>query len=113
MGTNKRYMFPRAKIGRPPKDNQLIFNAILWIAWSGSTWRNSPEQYGAYQTVYSRFCKWRDDGTLLKIFETLSVDSDFENVSIDSTSVKAHPQNTGAYFRFSYFTLSPTIDIEP
>ena len=89
-------LFPRAKTGRPAKDNRLMFNAILWIARSGSAWRDLPKQYGPYQTVYSRFCKWRDDGTLLRIFETLRLDSDFENVSIDSTSVKAHPQSAGA-----------------
>ena len=48
------------------------------------------------KTVYSRFCKWRDDGTLLHIFETLNEDADFENLSIDSTSIKAHPQSAGA-----------------
>ena len=53
-------MFPRAKTGRPPKDNRIMFNAILWIARSGSAWRNLPERYGAYQTVYSRFCKRYD-----------------------------------------------------
>ena len=89
-------LFPRAKTGRPGKDNRLMFNAILWIARSGSAWRDLPKQYGPYQTVYSRFCKWHDDGTLLRIFETLRLDSDFENVSIDSTSVKAHPQSAGA-----------------
>lgn len=53
-------MFPKAKTGRPPKDNRVIFNAILWLARSGSAWADIPERYGPYQTVYSRFCKWRD-----------------------------------------------------
>ena len=48
------------------------------------------------QTVYSRFCKWRDDGTLLKIFEALNADADYENLCIDSTIIKAHPQSAGA-----------------
>lgn len=55
-----------------------------------------PERYGSYKTVYSRFCKWRDDGTLLRIFKALNEDADFENLSIDSTSIKAHPQSAGA-----------------
>ncbi|MGN1457315.1 MAG: transposase [Acutalibacteraceae bacterium] len=41
-------MFPRARTGRPPKDNRIMFNAILWIARSGSAWRDLPERYGAY-----------------------------------------------------------------
>ena len=89
-------MFPRAKTGRPPKDNRIMFNAILWLAKSGAAWADIPERYGSYKTVYSRFCKWRDDGTLLSIFKVLNKDADFENLSIDSTSIKAHPQSAGA-----------------
>lgn len=89
-------MFVRAKTGRPPKDNRMMFNAILWIARSGAPWEDLPERYGPYKTVYSRFCKWRDNGTLLRIFHALNADADYENLSIDSTSIKAHPQSAGA-----------------
>ena len=73
-------MFPRAKTGRPGKDSRLIFNAILWIVCSGAPWRDLPERFGSWKTVYSRFCKWRD----------------YENLSIDSTTVKAHQSSAGA-----------------
>ena len=89
-------MFPRAKTGRPPKDNRIMFNAILWLAKSGAAWADIPERYGPYKTVYSRFCKWCDDGTLLSIFKALNKYADFENLSIDRTSIKAHPQSAGA-----------------
>ena len=70
-------MFPRAKTGRPGKDSRLIFNAILWIVCSGAPWRNLPERFGSWKTVYSRFCKWRDEGTLFRVFEDLKKDSDY------------------------------------
>lgn len=89
-------LFPIAKTGRPPKDNRLMFNAILWIARSGSAWRDLPERYGSWKTVYSRFCKWRDDGTLFAVFHALNTDADYENLSIDSTIVKAHQHSVGA-----------------
>lgn len=89
-------LFPVAKTGRPGKDNRMIFNAILWIARSGSAWRDLPERYGSWKTVYSRFCKWRDDGTLLLIFKALNANADYENLSIDSTSIKAHQHSAGA-----------------
>ena len=89
-------LFPVAKTGRPPKDNRVIFNAILWIARSGSAWRDLPERYGSRKTVYGRFCKWRDNGTLLLIFKTLSAEADYENLSIDSTMIKAHQHCAGA-----------------
>lgn len=89
-------MFPRAKTGRSPKDNRQMINVILCLARSSSAWADIPERYGLHQTVYSRFCKWRDNGTLLRIFQALSIDANFENLSIDSTSIKAHPQSAGA-----------------
>ena len=55
-----------------------------------------PNRYPPHQSVYSCFCKWRDDGTLEAIFHALSADADLENLSIDSTSVKVHTQSTGA-----------------
>ena len=45
-------MFPRAKTGRPPKDDRVMFNAILWLARSGAAWADIPERYGPHQTVY-------------------------------------------------------------
>ena len=50
------------KKGRPSKNNRTIFNGIVWIARSGAPWRDLPERYGPWETVYSRFRKWLDDG---------------------------------------------------
>lgn len=72
-----------------------MLNAILWFARSGSAWEDTPGRYPPHQSVYSRFCKWRDDGTLETVFHALNADADLENFSIDSTSVKAHPQSAG------------------
>lgn len=69
-------LFPKAKTGRSPKDNRLMFNTILWLARSGSA--------------------WRDDDTLFNIFHALNAEADYENLSIDSTSVKAHQHSAGA-----------------
>ena len=91
-----KHLFPTAKTGRLPKDNRVIFNAVLWITQSGAAWRDLPERYGSWKTVYSRFCRWRDDGTLQSIFEALSADADYENLSIDSTMIKAHQHSAGA-----------------
>ena len=89
-------LIPRAKTGRPPKDDRLMLNAMLWLARSGAAWADIPKRYGPHQSVYSRFCKWRDDGTLLRIFQALNADADYENLCIDSTAIKAHPQSAGA-----------------
>lgn len=54
-----------------------------------------PERYGSWKTVYSRFCKWRDDSTLLRIFQSLNEDADMETLSLDFTFIKAHPHSAG------------------
>jgi Transposase and inactivated derivatives len=81
--------------GRPRKSNRTMLNGMLWIARSGCQWRELPEHYGKWQGVYTRFRKWRNDGTLENVFRELSSDADMENLSIDSTSVKVHESANG------------------
>ena len=68
-----------------------MFNAIVWLARSDSLWEDIPSRYPPHQSIYSRFCKWRDDDTLETVFHILNVDADLENLSI-----KEHPQSAGA-----------------
>ena len=91
-----KYLIPQSKMGRPPKDNRLMLNAMLWLAKSGADWEALPERYGSWKTVHSRFCKWRDNDTLINIFKVLNEDADMENLSLDSTIIKAHPHSGGA-----------------
>lgn len=83
------------KKGRPCKDNRIMLNGMLWIARSGCQWRELPEYYGKWQGLYTRFRKWRDNGTLEKVFRALSGDADMETLSIDSTSIKVHESANG------------------
>ena len=78
------------KRGCPRKDNRTMLNGMLWIVRSGAQWRELPAAYGPWQSVYARFSKWRDDGTLEAVFHALSGDADMENLSVDSTCVKVH-----------------------
>ena len=60
------------KRGRPSKiDNRSKMNGILWIAKSGAPWRELPERYGPWQTVYACFCKWKNLGVFERIFHTI------------------------------------------
>ena len=69
-----------------------MLNGMLWIARSGAQWRELPESYGPWQSVYARFAKWRDDGTLEGVFHALSEAADMENLSMDS---KVHESANG------------------
>ena len=84
------------KRGRPAKDNRQILNGIIWVVRSGAPWRDLPERYGPWETVYSRFRKWIEDGIIDNIFRILSLEAETEEVSIDATIVKAHQHSAGA-----------------
>ena len=81
-------MLPKHHMGRPQKDLRAHFNGILWIARSGARWEDLPARYGPHQTVYSCFCRWRDDGTLERIFHALGANAELEELNIDSTTAK-------------------------
>ena len=84
------------KRGRPAKDNRTMLNGMVWLARSGASWRDLPERYGPWESVYARFCKWRDEGLFQRVFDELSFEeADMEELSLDSTTVRAHPSAAG------------------
>jgi transposase len=82
--------------GRPSKPNRVMLNGALWSNKTGAPWRDLPERFGPWQTVYARFNKWSKDGAFQKLFDALTQDADTQDVSIDSTSCKAHQHAAGA-----------------
>ena len=86
----------KGKKGRPPKDNRQMLNAIVWLARSGAPWRDLPERYGPWSSVYSRFRKWIEDGLLDNIFRILSMEAELYELSIDASIVHAHQHSAGA-----------------
>jgi transposase len=89
-------------IGRPPRDAREMLEAMLWLLRVGAPWRDLPDGFGPWQTVYTRFCHWRDDGTLDRIIKRLQVllgdagKLDWELWCIDGTSVRAARCASGA-----------------
>ena len=82
--------------GRSGHDNRLFIEAVLWIARTGSPWRDLPEEFGAWNSVYQRFARWSKAGVWQGVFEQLASHADFEEVFIDSTIVRAHQHSAGA-----------------
>lgn len=96
---------------RPSKCNRTILNGIVWIARSGAHWRDLPERYGPWQTVYSRFRKWIEDGILDNIFRVLSLDAERTELSMDASIVQAHQHSAGAK-KGGHPTKSGTVAVE-
>ncbi len=66
-------LIPPAKPGGRPRSLQMraVINAILYLVVSGCQWRMLPREYPAWQSVYTYFQQWRDDGTWQRIHDTL------------------------------------------
>lgn len=56
-----------AVTGRPPRDRRVVVDGILWILRTGSAWRDLPDEFGPWQTVWRLFDQWNGDGTLDEI----------------------------------------------
>ena len=82
--------------GRPPKDNRLIFNGILWILKTGAPWRDLPPEFGPWQTVYKRFARWAQLAVWDNLLSKLAQSADSESIAIDASYVKIHQHGTGA-----------------
>jgi len=67
--------FPRrthqGQAGHPFGDPRPIVHGILWILHTGAPWRDLPERYGPWQTVFQAFNRWRADGTWVRIVNSL------------------------------------------
>ena len=89
-------VFPKPKrMGRPPRDRRTIVDAILWMLRAGCPWRDLPEAFGPWGTVWDLFDRWNADGTLDEILNRLratAVDAgeiDEELWCVDGTNVRA------------------------
>jgi len=93
------HLLPRQR-GNVRLDNLQVLNGILHVAVNGCTWRALPLRYGRWHTVYTRFNRWAKAGIIDRIFEELQVLNllkvKIEAVALDSTSIKVHPDGTGA-----------------
>ena len=81
--------------GVTAKDNRLFVNAVLWIAKTGAPWRDLPERFGNWNSVWRRFDRWARKGAWERVFRELQ-DPDLEWLLLDSTVIRAHQHAAGA-----------------
>ena len=61
----------RTKRGRPPKDDRMIVEGILWVLRTGAPWRDMPEDFGKWKTIYTRFRRWTISGVWESMWSVL------------------------------------------
>lgn len=75
---------------------------MLWILKTGAPWRDLPERYGNWKTVYSRFRRWQKAGIWDRILTEIQREAAYDDqidgavTMIDSTSIRAHQHAAGA-----------------
>jgi transposase len=80
----------------PRTNNRRFLDALLWMARSGSRWRDSPERFGNYHSVKRRYYRWIEMRVLDTVLAALVSEADLEWLMIDSTIVRAHQNAAGA-----------------
>jgi transposase len=95
-------VLPKQNRGGRWNDHRTTLNGMLWVLRCGTPWRDMPERYGSWKTVYSRFRRWTDDGTLDKILTKLRarIDRDglidWDTWCVDGSNVRASKAAAGA-----------------
>lgn len=101
-------------VGRPPKDRRLVLDGIFWILRTGAAWRDLPERFGPWQSIYHCFNKWTADGTfdaILRRLQGAMVDAeelDDDLWCVDGTVVRAARCAAGAKKRGPKATMLAT-----
>ena len=100
-------LFPEAKpTGRPPVDPRRVVEAAAWRYRTGSPWREIPERFGSWNTIYKNLSRWASQGVWARVLETVQSLTHQRGeldwvASIDSTIVRVHqhgatlPRSTG------------------
>ena len=92
----------KPRTGQPVKGPRTVLEGILWVLRTGAPWRDLPERYGSWRTVFSRFRRWQQAGVWDRVLAELqrradvSGDLDWTLHFVDSTIVRAHQHAAGA-----------------
>lgn len=95
-------LIPRSRWGRPPNDPRTVLNGMFWVLSAGTPWRDLPERYGKWQSVYHRFNAWRASGVFDKMLERLQMKLDeqgkidWQFFCVDGTNIRASRAAAGA-----------------
>jgi len=95
-------LLPMDRRGPKPQNNRQIINGMFYILRTGSPWRDLPERYGPYTTVYNRFNRWRKAGIWDRLMDAIVKAHDGEVQMIDSSIVRVHQHASGVKKRVEF-----------
>ena len=84
------------RLGRPSlRGDRNFVNAVVWIAKTGAPWRDLPERFGNWKTIFNRFSEWAKAGRWEAIFKSLALSEDDVASLMDGSEVRAHQDSCG------------------
>ncbi len=95
-------LLPKQEDGGQWKDHRTVLNGMFWILNSGAQWRDMPERYGKWQTVYDRYRRWTREGLFDRILHRLHLELDedgridWDVFDVDGSNIRAHQSAAGA-----------------
>lgn len=95
-------LLPKQGPGGKWNDHRTTLNGMFWILNSGAQWRDMPERYGKWQSVYDRYRRWTRDGLFDRILRRLHLELDedgrisWDVFDVDGSNVRAHQSAAGA-----------------
>ena len=95
-------LLPMDRRGPKPKNNRQIINGMFYVLRAGSPWRDLPERYGPYTTVYNRFNRWRKAGIWDRLMDAIVKAHDGKVQMIDSSIVRVHQHASGVKKRVEF-----------
>jgi transposase len=89
---------PHIPVRRGPpamRGDRDFVNAVMWRVKTGAPWRDIPERYGSWKTVYNRFDRWSKRGHWERLFKELRIEVDDVGSLIDGSVIRAHQDAAG------------------
>ena len=83
------------RVGRRPRPNRVMVDAMLWILRTGCPWRDLPPHYPKWKSVHTRFLRWSRRGIWKSVLDALAIDLDDELAILDASIVRVHQDAVG------------------
>jgi|GEM_PF-1125870 len=89
-------LLPTQRRGGKWAEHRTVLNGMFWVLNAGAQWRDMPERYGKWETVYGRYRRWTREGLFDRILARLHVSLDeygridWSVFDVDGTSIRAH-----------------------
>jgi transposase len=94
--TRLQAVLPKRKSGPEAlRGDREFVDAVLYRAKTGVPWRDLPERFGPWKTIYNRFDRWSKQGVWKQVFKALQLKVDKTGSIVDATTIRAHQDAAG------------------